>query len=174
MSIYELSYNDILSLPKNIKDVYLNEFLNLVKDVPKSIYNASRKLGHMLELAELEKESLISDYVFPGREIIYYPNVRRVVSKCSYTCPVSGMICSKGTETVLYKPFIYIPKENLSYVLEKAIRAHYYHEDFFPRTIKEFDDFMYKIEHSYELNLETYYSFYTMVGDLKLRKLKRR
>jgi len=174
MNVYELSYNDIMSLPSNIKDFYLKEFNSLLVGVSDTIYKPNKKLGDMLELTELEKESLISDYVLPGREVIYYPNLRRVNSKCEYTCPVSSMICSKGTETVLFKPFLFIPKENISYVLEKSIRAHYYYEDFFPTNIKAFDEFMYKIEHSYELNLDDYYNFYTMVGNLSLRKLKRR
>lgn len=172
--VYDLSYNDICNLPEEYRDGLFQVFDSYLKVIPAQIYRPNRKLSDMLELSLLQEEDLVSDYVFSGEKVNYYPNIKRVISHIDYTCPVSGVKCIKGVETIIFKPFFFLPDRKASYVLEKAIRAHYYYEDFFPRSIKEYDDFVYKVEHAYELGLEDYYNFSCNLGrGLNLKKLNR-
>jgi len=88
-------------------------------------------------------------------------------------CAVSGCVLKKGTYVINWKPFFWLSELNSSYVLSRTIRCNTYYEDYLPLDIKSFDDFYFKLEHSYELGLEEHYSFSVNCKGFSLRKLNR-
>lgn len=167
-----MSYNDIISLNDN-RAYYLKMFENMIKDIPDSIYKNYKPLFIMLNEMELLEEHCFSEYVFPREKVNFYPNLSIVKTKTDFICPVSFSKVFSGSECVKYKPFIYLPYKKETYVISKAIKASTYYEDFFPTDIKTFDDFVYKINNSYDLDLKEYYNFNSIYGDILLRKLSK-
>lgn len=172
--IYEMCYYDIISLNDKEKLVYLSLFEELIKDIPDEIYSKYKSLYVMLEENENLENSKYSEYVFPGEKVNFYPNLSIVKTNNTFTCPVSSEIIYKNSECIKYRPFIYLPNKKEVYVLNKTIKASTYYEYFFPINIKSFDDFVYKVNNSYDLNLDEYYNFNSNYGDITLRRLKRR
>ncbi len=173
-SIYDYSYNEICLVPSPLKEKLLEEFDNLMYGIPLKIYSDSKKLGYMIMENELLEDENVSDYVFPGEKVIYYSNIHLVKAAKEFLCAVSGERFKKGNECLIFKPFLYLPNKNICYATNR-IKAYYYYEDFFPRTLKEFDDFCYKIDHSYELNLEEYYNLSSNIGGgISIKKLSKK
>lgn len=171
--IYEMSYNDIISLNEK-KDKYLELFEEIIKDIPQELYSNYKPIFIMLEEMDILEANHYSEYVFPEDKVNFYPNLKIVKTKNAFTCPISSSIINKGSECITYKPFLFLPNKKEAYVLKKAIKASTYYENFFPTNIKEFDEFAYKVNNSYTLNNEEYYNFNCNYGDITLRKLKRR
>lgn len=173
--IYNLSYRDILLLPYELKDKVINRFIKFLNDIPKCIYRNDKTLNEMLLEKEFLIQSKISHYVFSGSIVDYYPNIKFKKVLKPFTCPISGEFMSVGSEEVIWNPLFCLPESGDLYSLEKAIRVnyyYYYYSDFFPTDVLSLDDFFFKVENSYELNLDDYYNFFCNTGGLKLRKFK--
>jgi len=171
--IYELSYNDILELPDDIRKPFFKKFLEFKAYIPDDIYSDSIPLKRMFWKIEELENNLYSDYIFNGDKVFYYPNITYTKVTKPFICSVSGARYNRSCQSLIFKPFFYLPAKKEAYVLEKGIRAHYHYEDFFPRTIKEFDIFYYNVINSYELGLEEYYNFFCNIkGELNIKKLK--
>lgn len=171
--IYGMSYNDILKMPEGERQLYLMSFEKLISELPDSVYSDYKTVGEMICEAEMVEDESISNYIFSGQHLIYYPNIKfRKVAK-PFTCPVSGEIVGKGNEALIWKPLFWLPDVRETYVLSKSVRAHYYYSDFFPTSVCGLDDFWCKLNHSYDYGLDEHYNFISNVGGLKLKKLNR-
>lgn len=104
-----------------------------------------------------------SDYCFPGHIVMLYPNIRVRRALKEHLCSFSGAKIYKGEEYISYKLFIEDLTEHALYTLAGPIAAEIGYEEYFPKNIKELDDFIYKISHAYELNLDDYYNFATNI-----------
>ena len=173
--IYDLSYNDIMKMPEEIRFPFLLRFNEILNDISKDIYSDRKSLMRMLYETEEQKELMISDYTFSGERVNYYPNIIFRKTARDYTCSVSGARHSRGSECLIFKPFFYLPRSRECYVLAKPIKANYYYDYFFPKTIKEYDYFSNRVERSYELGDDEYYNFFCNIGgNLTLRRLNRK
>lgn len=173
LDVYDLSYNEVLSLLSTRKDIF-NKFNKILGEVSDKVFSYNKKLGQMIietqELIENEK----STYAFPGEYVKYYSNLKYGKVVKPFLCPVSSEIVSKGKEEVLWAPVFWLPNKNEFYCLSKKIRALSYYDDFFPTDISSFDEFYFKVNNAYELGFEDYYDFATNIGgSLNLRKLKK-
>ena len=73
--IYDLSYNDIMKMPEEIRFPFLLRFNEILNDISKDIYSDRKSLMRMLYETEEQKELMISDYTFSGERVNYYPNI---------------------------------------------------------------------------------------------------
>lgn len=171
--VYDASYDDIMMLSDDIREPFLLKFIELTQQIPLEIYSKKKKVIEMIYEQEQLEESLISQYVFPGEKVHYYPNIRFRRSSKEFICAVSGVRFKKGKECIVFKPFFYLPTKRESYILDKPIKADCYFHDFFPKTLQDYDYFLSRLEHSYISGDEEYSNFYSNIKEnTMLRKLK--
>lgn len=171
--IYEMTYNGILQMPEEERQLYLPQFEKMLSQVHDSIYSPNRTLIEMLMWSNLVEDENTSNYIFSGERLIYYPNIKfRTVFK-PFLCPVSSQTVSRGEEGLVWDPLFWLPDKKSVYVLSKAIRAHYCYADFFPSDVTSLDDFWFRVNNAYELGLDDYYNFSCNVGSLSLKMLNR-
>lgn len=172
MEIYNLSYNDILTLDKSIKNYYLELFNKEIEKIDDKIYSPYKPLYQMIEESEHLIEEKISQYFFEGEEVNFYPIIKTYKAKENKICHISGDIIYKNQEYIYYKVFLYLKRKKEAFILRKPINTTMYYETYLPKTLREFETFAMRIKNSYECNLEEYYNFYgNYKSDISLRKL---
>ena len=142
------------------------ELLIKYNDTLQSLYEEFNNISLMYE----------SDYCFPGHIVILYPNIRVRKALKEHLCSFSGAKIYKGEEYISYQLFIEDLTEHALYTLARPIAAEIGYEEYFPKSIKELDDFIYKIQHAYELNLDDYYNFATNIrsDNLGIKLIKKK
>ena len=169
MEIYEMSYNDIISLNNPI---YLNEFKKILETINENIYSPYKSLYQMIEETKEIKDMNISTYFFNNQYANFYNIIEYRKSSKERICCFSGNIINKYDEYIYYKVLIYLPQKKEAFILRKPICTLSYYIDELPSNLKEFEEFAYLVRNAYSLNLDKYYNFYTNYkDDIILRKL---
>ena len=127
------------------------------------------EIYHLLE----EDTSCISTYLFPGDTVYFYPKTEILTAKIPHTCCISGAIIMPGSEYMIYKAFIYNKSKHESFITPNIILeiGCAYH---LPSTLEEFEDFTFRIDHSYEMELENEYNLESSLKYPLIRKLNKR
>lgn len=117
-----------------------------------------------------------SNYLFPGHHVIVYPNISVRSALKEHICSFSGAKIHKGSEYISYQLFIEDLTDNSIYTLAKALPLEIGYEEYLPTNIQQLDDFVYKLQHSYDLDLDDYYNFVTNIkcDNLGITLIKKR
>ncbi len=121
------------------------------------------EINYNLDIALTEN---ISNYLLPGKELIYCPQVEEKKSARPRSCMLTGAPIKKGSYYLSYKAFLYGEKE--VYVTSPITMEIGTNFDI-PRNLHEFEILCERIDHSYESNREEEYNIET--SGFKIRKL---
>lgn len=117
-----------------------------------------------------------SEFLFPGHLLVVYPSVVNTKANRMHLCIFSGARISPGSVHCVYRLFIDDVTTKNRYALKYPLHAEIGCESLFPHTVKELDDFSYRLEHAYDMDFTDYYNIACNIGSdgLPLVKLKRK
>lgn len=182
----EIFKEQVLSLAKDRLFKRLGPDISSFKKIFE-LYEKKQLTGDMLENYDITLRKLYeifndiylkyeSTYLFPEHIILVYPNIKVKKALKEHLCSFSGARIYKGEEYISYQLFIEDLTDNSVYTLNKAISTEIGYEDYLPKDIQQLDDFVYKLNHSYELDLDDYYNFATNIkaDNLGIKLIKRK
>ena len=124
-------------------------------------------------MLELEHKS---QYILENDIIFVYPIIKELVAAKNYICEFGGIPIYKGETYYRCKLFIE-DYTNHSVYSSKDLTISEDYIDYFPTTVSELNDFLYKIDSSYDCNNEEYYNIAVNIKNshfgLKLIKKKK-
>ncbi len=140
----------------------------LLKDYPtyEEIISSGKSLDEINYNLDVALTENISNYLLPGKELIYCPLVEEKKSSRPRSCMITGAPINKGSHYLSYKAFLYGDKEvYVTSPITMEIGA-----DFdIPSNLHEFEILCERIDHSYETDREEEYNLETT--GFKIRKL---
>ena len=172
-SLFELSLIDNEDDRNRYCAYYEEEYHRLQElypDISLSYGSSIRELYYLSENAGLEHQST---YLFPGDTVFFYPKMEVLVAHKQYTCYVSGAVIQPGSEYIRYKAFLYNKTKEKSYVTFEFI-TEFGCTFSFPTTLEEFEILCSRLEHAYELGLESEYQIESSIKGPLVRMLRRR
>lgn len=98
--IYSLSYNEILSFPDSERSVLIESFYSISSKISEQFLSCDKSLKDMLLEQEMYIDSNISNYIFLGETVKYYPNIKIVRAKKNYLCAFTGDEIKFGSEII--------------------------------------------------------------------------
>ena len=150
--------------------LYVREFKVLMDSYPECSFEYGLSICdnyHMIE----ETDESISEYLFPGDSVRYYPIYKEVVAAKEHTCMISGAKIMPGDEYAIFKVFLYNKTKHISCV-SPVITLERGSGFSFPSSLQEFELFCYQVEHSYEMGLEEEYNIASSLNQPLVRKLR--
>lgn len=125
---------------KILQSLYINR---IDKKIIQNYYGQS--LNYIFHKIEEQYNELTSNYLFPGNQIFFYPQIKETHARKITTCNFSGALIYPGSLYINYKFFL----ENLTtkeiYVLKKPLKVELGYRDDLPTTIQALDDFAFKL-----------------------------
>lgn len=158
----------ILKLSKNklFKRInsYINNYINIL-----DLYDKQLLCGDDLDFDIYSIEDLCcnytntmyrheSHYYFDGHIIMLYPSIKILKANKNHLCCFSGSVINKDSYYVNYHLLIEDFTEQCLYS-SKVLNSQIKYKSFFPTTVADLDEFMYKIINCYKLGLQEFYYF---------------
>lgn len=171
--VWTLNYWQIIELPEDLREQVLKEYNEIMKRISDDVYSEYKTLEEMAFEMDSYTFSQQGEYLFPGREVKFYPIFHFGNCGKEFTCAISSSHVPVGDAIVTYKGFIYLPKEKEAYV-SKSIKALDYYRDTFPTDFKGFENFCYMLDTSYSRNDSYFYDIDTNIHGMTLRKLEKK
>lgn len=176
--IYTLPYNSILAIKdSNLREIllkrYAEEQAHLFQAYPgfEDYFDYEESLEYNYYNIEQSASSLISEYLFSGDKVIYFPITESFKASKKHICAISGNVINPGSYYEQFKAILYNCSQNKSYVSKKI--RYITGEDFkIPTDLHEFEELCYYLDHAYELSLEYYYNITSNIRGMSLQRIK--
>ena len=162
---------ELLDYPKYLV-MYDNEYDKLCSLYPDVDLPYGKSIGELYFIVENQSLENESTYLFPGDKVYFYPVVEVLKARKMHTCYVSGALIYPGSEYMRYKAFLYNKSKHKSYVTP-SIDLEVGTDFVCPLTLEDFEEFCSRLDHSYELNLETEYNILTSLHSPLVRSLRK-
>lgn len=171
-SYFELNGIEDESVRESFVKAYDKEYSELQKMYPSIDFKFGLSISDLYCSLE-EEDTFVSTYLFPGDIVYFYPKVEVLVAKTPHTCNISGAIIMPGDEYIVYKAFIYNKSKHESFITPNIV-LEVGSAYSLPTTLEEFEDFCFRVNHSYEMDLESEYNLETSLKYPLVRKLNKR
>ena len=170
-SYFELSEIEDESVRERLIKAYDKEYSKLQKMYPSIEFKFGLSISSLYYSLE-EENDFVSTYLFPGDVVYFYPKIEVLTAKISHTCSLSGAVIMPGSEYIVYKAFLYNKSKNESFITPTIVLEI---GDAYPlpTTLEEFESFCYRVDHSYEMDLEDEYNLESSLKYPLVRKLNK-
>ena len=148
--LFKRIYPDIKHY-KNIFDLYENDQLK-----GEDLLGYSASINLLSEEYQQIYDEHYSTYYFEGHLLIIYPSVKVLKANKIHLCSFTGARIYKGSYYNRYKLFIEDMTDGALYVTDDFM-SEIGADVIFPTTVRELDDFLYKLSICYENDLDEYY-----------------
>lgn len=164
--IYTLPYNSILAIEdNNLREMLLKRYSEeqerLFKTYPgfEDYFDYNQSLEYNYYNIEQYASSQISDYLFPGDKVIYFPITESFRASKKHICAISGNVIKPKNYYEQFKAILYNFSQNKSYVSKKI--RYITGEDFkIPTELHEFEELCY------------YYNIACNIRGMSLQRIK--
>lgn len=162
---------------ENLVQIIINEYKkdNFLRKITEKYPNRSLEELEMIITEEIWEHT--SNFYFPGNLCEFMPQIREHKTKTARTCQISGGVIYPGSYYLAYRPFILNRTINKKYVLRNSIITETGYYDFFPQTLKEFEELVSNLGNPYEIETNgiNYYQLSKSLGEyLPLQELGKR
>lgn len=170
---YSLSLNEINNitnptLKKEILVLYNEEIKKLEQDpIGKWFIDSTKSIEEIAYDIEQYTESITSEYLFDGNIVKFYPSIKSSIATKPIICHFSGGVIYTGSAYYSYRPLLQNINTNQRYVLNTTIKVEESYIDYLPRTLKEFERFIYNLDYAYSLNNNDKLDYYSISCNLK-------
>ena len=101
-----------------------------------------------------------SNYLFPGKLMEFYPQIKERRAKNILICDLSGAQLKPGSCYYSYHPFIEDLQSGIVYTIKKKIKTSLEYLDEFPQDLVTYEEWYYRLKNSYYVTQNNNIDFY--------------